>query len=67
MEDIKPIEWSSTLLDRLSLPAQKKNAIKAITQSRLSRADVEKQPNRSPKGFDDVVAGKGRGINILLQ
>ncbi|KAK5099459.1 hypothetical protein LTS08_006041 [Lithohypha guttulata] len=66
VEDIKPIEWSSTLLDRLSLPAQKKNAIKAITQSRLSRADVEKQPNRSPKGFDDVVAGKGRGINILL-
>lgn len=69
MEDIKGIDWSTSPFDSLTIPAQKKEVIMALTQSRMgqpSESESESSVNISAP-FDDVVEGKGRGINILLQ
>jgi hypothetical protein len=66
VEDIKSINWSALPFDSLTIPAQKKEVIMAITQSRMGRlSEGESSVDISPP-FDDVVEGKGRGINILL-
>jgi len=57
--DIKDIEWSSSLFDCLVLPDDHKEVITALAEARTGR--VPSVP------FDDFVAGKGRGLNVLLQ
>ncbi len=59
IEDIRKIDWSPLAFDSLTIPAQKKEAIVALARSRIG------EPTSAT--FDDVVEGKGRGLNILLQ
>ena len=67
MDDIRPIDWSPLPFACLTIPAAKKEVIVAVTQSRLGQFCKDGRPVSTSKGFDDVVEGKGRGINILLQ
>ena len=67
MEDTKGIEWSALPFDSLTIPAQKKEVIMAVTQSRMGQPNGGESSVNIAAPFDDVVEGKGRGINILLQ
>ena len=66
VDDIRPIEWSTLPFDCLTIPARKKEVIVAVAQKHLGRM-CETESVGTPNAFDDVVEGKGRGINILLQ
>ena len=57
--DITEIIWSSSPFDCLTIPAEQKEVVVALTETRLGL-----MPNVP---FDDFVAGKGRGLNVLLQ
>ena len=57
--DIEDIKWPSTPFDCLTIPDEHKEVISALAEIRLSL--VPSAP------FDDVVTGKGRGLNVLLQ
>lgn len=57
--DVTDIEWSSTPFDCLTIPAEQKEVIVALAETRLGVAPGVP--------FDDFVAGKGRGLNLLLQ
>lgn len=57
--DIAPIRWSPDPFDCLEIPSQYEEIILAFVSARMKRDD--------DKGFDDFVAGKGRGMNVLLQ
>ena len=67
MDDIRPIDWSPLPFACLTIPAAKKEVVMAITQSRLGHLCDDGQSISTSRAFDDVVEGKGRGINILLQ
>ena len=57
--DIEDIQWSSVPFDCLTIPDEQEKAVMAL---------VETKTRQVPGfGFDDFVAGKGRGVNILLQ
>jgi hypothetical protein len=51
----------------LTIAAEKKEVIIAVTQGRLGPCDECQQPGRIADVFNDVVEGKGRGINVLGQ
>ena len=57
--DIEPISWSSDPFDCLEILSQYKEIILALVSARMNRDE--------DKVFDDFVAGKGRGMNVLLQ
>ncbi len=57
VEQVAEIEWNTDAFDRLVLPQDQKELILAFSESQLGGAGA---------GFDDVVAGKGRGIICLL-
>lgn len=57
--DIEDIQWSSSPFDCLTIPDEQKEVIIALAETRLGL--VPSVP------FDDFVAGKGRGLNVLLQ
>lgn len=59
MEDIRDIDWSALPFNSLTIPAQKKEVIMAVTRSRMDQT--------ASATFDDVIEGKGRSLNILLQ
>jgi len=67
VEDTKSIDWSALPFDSLTIPAQKKEVIMAVTQSRMGQLNEGESSVNIAAPFDDVVEGKGRGINILLQ
>jgi hypothetical protein len=67
VEDIKGIDWSASPFDSLTTPAKKKEVIMALTQSRRGQPSESESSVNISAPFDDVVEGKGRGINILLQ
>jgi hypothetical protein len=56
--DITTIAWNLSLFDRVAIQLKTKKLIQALAKSQLSQA-----PDRL---FDDFVAGKGRGLIILL-
>ena len=66
MDDIRFIDWSTLPFDCLTIPAKKKEVIVAVAQRHLGHL-CENGRSGTPDAFDDVVEGKGRGINILLQ
>ena len=66
MDDIRSIEWSTLPFDCLTIPAKTKEVIVAVAQKHLGHL-CKKGRSSTPNAFDDVVKGKGRGINILLQ
>lgn len=53
---ISPITFSSTAFSSLVLPAEQKELILAFVESQVQNKDK----------FDDVIAGKGRGMILLL-
>jgi hypothetical protein len=55
--DIEDIEWSSLPFDSLSISNEQRDVVMALVEARNDPSVV----------FDDVIAGKGRGLNILLQ
>lgn len=57
--DIEDITWSSSPFECLTIPDEQKEVIVALAETRLGL--VPSVP------FDDFVAGKGRGLNVLLQ
>ncbi|ERF75562.1 hypothetical protein EPUS_08974 [Endocarpon pusillum Z07020] len=56
--DIELISWSSDPFDCLEIPSQYKEIIMALVSNQINRD--------KDKVFDDFVAGKGRGMNVLL-
>ena len=56
--NIHGITWSLDPLGELRIPENKKATIKALTDSHLRR--------KFSDPFDDIVKGKGRGLNLLL-
>lgn len=57
--DIEDIQWSSTPFDCLTIPNEQEEAVMALLETKTRQVPGF--------GFDDFVAGKGRGVNILLQ
>ncbi|OAT03176.1 uncharacterized protein BDCG_17964 [Blastomyces dermatitidis ER-3] len=58
VDDICDVKWSPGLLGNLTIPDKKKRTLMALARTRL-----EVVPSLP---FDDFVAGKGRGLNVLL-
>lgn len=56
VDQIRPIEFSTTAFSSLVLPSQQKDLIQAFASSQVKYKD----------SFDDVIAGKGRGTIMLL-
>jgi hypothetical protein len=56
--DIEDINWSSAPFHCLTIPEEHKEVLIALAETRLSLV-----PSVT---FDDVVTGKGRGLNVLL-
>lgn len=63
MADISDVEWQTSSFDALVLPARVKDTVMTLAKARstVGAKDSDLVP------FDDFVAGKGRGLNILLQ
>ncbi|KAF1963459.1 P-loop containing nucleoside triphosphate hydrolase protein [Byssothecium circinans] len=55
---IKDIQWSSVPSDCLTIPKEQEEAVMALAEARTHRANEFE--------FDDFVAGKGRGLIVLL-
>ena len=62
MTDIEEVEWSSEPFDCLVIPDEDREVIMALVEARNGRAARE-----SGFTFNDIVRGKGRGLNVLLQ
>jgi hypothetical protein len=58
--DIEDIEWSSLPFDSLSISNEQRDVIMALVEARDGPSD----PSVT---FDDVITGKGKGLNLLLQ
>ena len=57
--DIQDIKWSSSPFEYLTIPQEETEVIIALAETRLGLVPSVL--------FDDFVAGKGRGLNVLLQ
>lgn len=64
MADIEDIQWSSDSFDGLVIPDEDRDIIMALVEARSGHCDRAAQDSFH---FDDIVAGKGRGLNSLLQ
>ncbi|KAL1890122.1 hypothetical protein Sste5346_008414 [Sporothrix stenoceras] len=56
VDSVRPIQFNEQAFDRLVLPAGHKQLVLAFTQSQI----------KNKHKFDDVIAGKGKGIIMLL-
>ncbi|EWC46772.1 hypothetical protein DRE_04017 [Drechslerella stenobrocha 248] len=56
VEFIQPVAWNTQSFDQLVLPATQKGLVKALVESHRN----------SNSGFDDFIAGKGRGLICCL-
>ncbi|CAK7213823.1 hypothetical protein SBRCBS47491_001937 [Sporothrix bragantina] len=56
VDNIRPVRFNEHAFDRLVLPAGHKQLVLAFTQSQV----------KNKHKFDDVIAGKGKGIIMLL-
>ena len=53
------VHWSPESFDCLRIPPKTKNLLTSLAKTRLDIVQIV--------AFDDVIDGKGRGLNILLQ
>jgi hypothetical protein len=60
VDDIRDIEWQPGALSHLQIPLKKKKALRALLEAHMRRAST------SSFSFDDLIAGKGLGFNVLL-
>ena len=58
VSDIHNIDWNPESFDRLTIPDERKELIRAVVTSHV---------NRETCSFDDFVRGKGQGLVVLLQ
>lgn len=56
---IRDIEWDTLSFDCLVMPDEQKEMVLALAETHMGK--VPTLP------FDDVVEGKGQGLNVLLQ
>jgi hypothetical protein len=56
---LKDVQWSPESFDCLKIPPKTKTLLSSLAKARLGL--VPAVP------FDDVIDGKGRGLNVLLQ
>ena len=56
---IEDIDWNPTSFQNLEMPANKKKIVLALAEANMMPS--------STGYFDDFVAGKGRGLIVLLQ
>jgi hypothetical protein len=60
--DVEEIQWSSDSFSSLVIPNDDREIIMAVVEARDGRIR-----QGSSFEFDDIIPGKGRGLNILLQ
>ena len=60
VDDIRDIKWRPDSFAHLQIPDKKKKAIRALAKAHMKRAST------SAFSFDDFIAGKGLGFNVLL-
>lgn len=53
------VQWSPESFDYLKIPPKTKTLLSLLAKTRLDLVPT--------KPFDDIIDGKGRGLNILLQ
>lgn len=58
VDDIDEIKWSSTLFGNLTIPDEQRSTLMALAKTRMGVTPT--------LPFDDFVAGKGRGLIVLL-
>lgn len=60
VDHIKDIEWQPEALSHLQIREKAKRAIQALLEAHMKRAST------NSFSFDDFVAGKGLGFNLML-
>ena len=61
VDDISDIKWQPDAISHLQIPEKKKKSIHALLEAHIRRAST------NSSSFDDLIAGKGLGFNVLLQ
>ncbi|KAK0517014.1 hypothetical protein JMJ35_000169 [Cladonia borealis] len=65
VDNIRPVTWNKTAYDRLVLPPQTKELVKALVTVRTSQRGVKQGLGLAGKR-EDIIAGKGNGLIMLL-
>lgn len=55
VDNFHPVDWNKKAFDRLVLPSQTKEMIRSLIEVQMTA-----------KKMDDIIAGKGNGLIILL-
>lgn len=63
--EFKKIGWNTRAFERLVLPRRVKELVKALVTVRTTSTKAVREP-RAAGGRDDIVAGKGKGLIMLL-
>lgn len=58
VDDIKDIKWQPEALSHLQIREKTKRAIQALLQAHIT--------STNSFSFDDLIAGKGQGFNVLM-
>ena len=65
VDSVRPVTWNKTAYDRLVLPTQTKELVKALVTVRTSQRGVKQGLGLAGKR-EDIIAGKGNGLIMLL-
>ncbi|CAD6593389.1 MAG: hypothetical protein ASARMPREDX12_007125 [Alectoria sarmentosa] len=65
VENIQPVEWNKSAYDRLVLPVQTKELVRALVTVRTSQRGVKQGLGLAGKR-EDIISGKGNGLIMLL-
>lgn len=65
VDNIRPVTWNKTAYDRLVLPPQTKELVKALVTVRTSQRGAKQGLGLAGKR-EDIIAGKGNGLIMLL-
>ena len=65
VDDIQPIKWNKSAFERLVLPSQTKELVKALVTVRTSYRGVKQGLGLAGKR-EDIISGKGNGLIMLL-
>ena len=65
VDSVRPVTWNKTAYDRLVLPPQTKELVKALVTVRTSQRGVKQGLGLAGKR-EDIIAGKGNGLIMLL-
>jgi hypothetical protein len=65
VDNIRPIRWNKEAYERLVLPNKIKDLVKSLVMLRSSKQG-SKERGMLDKMQDDLIAGKGKGLVMLL-